>query len=125
MGNIQGSLSGKTYLPRLAAITGTTLEPCLKKSDKVVFQCLESGQHAGWQDFRSVTSHGESLMLSIGESPSVAVESSLSQILQPQEDVPQKYFLSKRGCLGILRRAAVKNKVLPMELEQALKDQSV
>lgn len=78
-----------------------------------------------WQDFRSVTSHGESLTLSIGESPNVAVESSLSQILQPQSDVPQKYFLSKRGCLGILRRAAVKNKVLPMELEQALREQAV
>lgn len=75
---------------------------------------------AEWQDFRSVTSHGESLTLSIGESPNVAVESSLSQILQPQNDVPQKYFLSKRGCLGILRRAAAKNKVLPTELEQAL-----
>lgn len=78
-----------------------------------------------WQDFRSVTSHGESLTLSIGESPNVAVESSLSQILQPQNDVPQKYFLSKRGCLGILRRAAAKNKTLPMELKQALRDQSV
>lgn len=58
-------------------------------------------------------------------SPNVAVESSLSQILQPQDDVPQKYFLSKRGCLGILRRAAAKNKVLPTELEQALKEQSM
>lgn len=78
-----------------------------------------------WQDFRSVTSHGEFLTLNIGESPNVAVESSLSQILQPQSDVPQKYFLSKRGCLGILRRAAAKNKVLPMELKQALKEQAV
>ena len=64
-------------------------------------------------------------MLNIGESPNVAVESSLSQILQPQEDVPQKYFLSKRGCLGILRRAAAKNKALPTELEQALREQAV
>nr|DAM59702.1 MAG TPA: hypothetical protein [Caudoviricetes sp.] len=125
MVNIQDSLSGKTLQEHLVALTGTTFEPCLKKSDKATFQCLESGQHAEWQDFRSATSHGESLTLSIGESPNVAVESSLSQILQPQEDVPQKYFLSKRGCLGILRRAAVKNKTLPMELEQALKEQAV
>ena len=124
MANIQGSLSGKTLQAHLAALTETTFEPCLKKSDKVVFQCLESGQHAEWQGSRSATSHGESLTLNIGESPSVAVESSLSQILQPQEDVPQKYFLSKRGCLGILRRAAAKNKVLPMELEQALREQA-
>ena len=125
MVNIQGSLFGKMLLEHLAALTGTTFEPCLKKSDKVVFQCLESGGGVEWQDFRSVTSHGESLTLSIGEFPNVAVESSLSQILQKRNDVPQKYFLSKRGCLGILRRAAAKNKVLPMELEQALKEQAV
>ena len=125
MENSQGSSSGKTFLDRLLAITEATLEPCLKKSDKVTFQYLESGQPAEWQDFRSVTSHGESLMLNIGESPNVAVESSLSQILQPQEDVPQKYFLSKRGCLGILRRAAAKNKTLPTELKQALQEQAM
>ena len=125
MGNTQGSSSGKTSLVRLLAITETTLEPCLRKSDRVIFQCLESGQPAEWQDFRSVTSHGERLMLNIGESPNVAVESSLSQILQPQEDVPQKYFLSKRGSLGILRRAAVKNKTLPTELKQALQEQAM
>lgn len=126
MEDIQGSLSGKTWLDHLAVITETTLEPCLKKSDKPRFQCLSlvDGQHVEWQEFHSVTSHGEFLTLNIGESPSVAVESSLSQILQPQEDVPQKYFLSKRGCQGILRRAAVKNKTLPTELEQALREQA-
>ena len=127
MGNTQGSSSGKTSLVRLLAITETTLEPCLKKSDKPRFQYLSlvDGQPAEWQDFRSVTSHGESLTLNIGESPNVAVESSLSQILQPQEDVPQRYFLSKRGSLGILRRAAVKNKTLPTELKQALQEQAM
>lgn len=43
MGSIQDSSSGKTLLGHLVAITETTLEPCLKKSDKVIFQCLESG----------------------------------------------------------------------------------
>ena len=41
---------------------------------------------------------GESWMLNTGESPSAAVESSLSQIL---EDSPhQRYYLSRNACLG-------------------------
>lgn len=47
MGSIQDSSSGKTLLGHLVAITETTLEPCLKKSDKVIFQCLESGGGCG------------------------------------------------------------------------------
>ena len=65
---------------------------------------------------------GESWMLNSGESPSVAVESSLSQIL---EDNPhQKYFLSDRACLGILRRAQKRGKELPAMLKDALEIQA-
>jgi hypothetical protein len=53
-----------------------------------------------------------------GESPSVAVESSLSQILEA--DVPARYSLSKRACEGILRRAAKRGKELPAMLAEAL-----
>ena len=55
---------------------------------------------------------------SFGEFPSVAVESRLSQIL---EDTPhQKYSLSAKACMGILRRAERRGKKLPPELEKAL-----
>ena len=113
-------------LEHLAAITETTFEQCSRKSDRPKFQCLnlEDGQPAEWSEFRSVTSHGGSLTLSIGEFPNAAVESSLSQILQNPTDVPQKYYLSSKACQGILRRAAAKNKTLPMELGQALKEQA-
>ena len=55
---------------------------------------------------------------SFGESPSVAVESRLSQIL---EATPHpKYSLSGIACLGIRRRAQRRGKVLPPELDAAL-----
>ena len=126
MVNIQGSLFGKTLLEHLAAITETTFEQCSRKSDRPKFQCLnlEDGQPADWSEFRSVTSHGACLTLSIGEFPSAAVESSLSQILQNPTDVPQKYYLSSKACQGILRRAKERGKKLPKMLEQALKEQA-
>ena len=53
--------------------------------------------------------------------PSVGVESFLSQILE--DNVPEKYFLSKKACEGILRSERGKGK-LPAQLEMALKCQS-
>lgn len=65
---------------------------------------------------------GESWMLNTGESPSVAVGSSLSQIL---EDSPHlKYYLSRKACLGILRRSEKRGKELPPQLREALMIQS-
>lgn len=64
---------------------------------------------------------GEYAMLNTGESPSAAVESTLSQILQGS--VPEKYFLSAKACEGILRRAERRGKELPPMLEEALRQQ--
>ena len=99
-----------------------TFEPCLRKSDRPKFQCLqmESGQTPEWLNCLSVKSHGASSTLNIGECPNAAVESSLSQILQPTEDVPEKDYLSPRACQGILRRAKERGKELPEELRIAL-----
>jgi hypothetical protein len=46
----------------------------------------------------------------------------LSRILQGT--VHQKYYLSKTACLGILRRAKKRGKMLPLILEKALKLQA-
>ena len=56
------------------------------------------------------------------KTPKGAVESSLSQILL--DTVPSKYYLSRKACLGILRRAKERGKPLPPQLEQALKLQA-
>ena len=60
----------------------------------------------------------EFLMLNTGESPSVAVASTLSQILQA--NAPEKYYLSAKACEGILRRAERRGKELPPMLKEAL-----
>ena len=46
----------------------------------------------------------------------------VGQILQI--GVPEKYYLSQKACLGILRRASLRGKVLPPLLEKALKMQA-
>ena len=60
--------------------------------------------------------------LNTSECPKDAVESSLSAILQ--EEVPSKYYLTRKACLGILRRARERRKDLPYQLELALKAQA-
>ena len=60
--------------------------------------------------------------LNTSECPKGAVDASLSQILL--DTVPSRYYLSRRACLGILRRAGERGKPLPPQLEQALKLQA-
>ena len=60
--------------------------------------------------------------LNTGPSPSEEQESTLSQILLAE--VPQKYYLSPKACLGILRRASVRGKELPEVLRKALERQA-
>jgi hypothetical protein len=66
--------------------------------------------------------HGACLMLNGSEWPSGAEGSlacSLASILEPS--VAPKYFLSKKACAGILRRAEKRGKLLPKALESALR----
>lgn len=63
-------------------------------------------------------SRGESWTAVISESPSGAVESTLSDILEP--NVPPRFFLSPRAAKGILRRAAKRGRELPTALREAL-----
>lgn len=59
-------------------------------------------------------------MRNTGASPSVARESTLSQILQA--NAPERYYLSATACLGILRRAERRGKELPVMLREALEE---
>ena len=54
--------------------------------------------------------------------PNAGAVSTLSQILQDQP--PRRYYLSRRACLGILRRAAERGKDLPPRLAAALMAQA-
>jgi hypothetical protein len=67
-----------------------------------------------------MASSGECSTLDGSEYPSDAVASSLSDILETGDHLA-RYFLSARACAGILRRADVRGRGLPTELEEALK----
>ena len=60
---------------------------------------------------------------SIGEYPKDAEESGLSQILE--EDVPLKYYLSEKACLGISRRSEKRGQPLDPRLKAALQMQAM
>ncbi len=65
---------------------------------------------------------GECSTLNTGVSPRAARGSSLWRILEPHPH--RRYFLSRKACLGILRRARKRGKVLPDTLREALELQS-
>lgn len=120
MENIQLSLFGRMYPVLFHQQTERILEPCLKKSQRPIFQCLQvaSGQPQEWLEGERLTQLGESLTLNFGEYPNVERESTLSEILE--DNVPEKYYLSPKACLGILRRAKAKGRKLPENLRIAL-----
>lgn len=120
MVNIQLSLFGRTYPVLFHQQTEQILEPCLKKSQKPVFQCLQvaGGQPQEWLEGERLTQLGECLTLNFGEYPNVERESTLSEILE--DNVPEKYSLSPKACLGILRRAKAKGRKLPENLRVTL-----
>ena len=120
------SWCGKTSSEPLAQTRETTSGPYSKKQSesrnrtRPTFHCLqrESGRWLTAGTGMDGPSPIEFSMRSFGECPSDAVESRLSQIL---EDTPhQKYSLSAKACMGILRRAERRGKKLPPELEKAL-----
>ena len=124
---IQESLFGKT-LQELSPVTKERTSDAFSKqcaeSQTKKFMCLRltngNRQDASWGGITQL--RGEHSMLSIGEFPKEENVSTLSQILQ--ENVPQKYFLSPKACLGILRRASNRGKPLPDVLRIALERQS-
>lgn len=93
-------------------------------SSNLKFQSLdlrtESGQKQVLSPEMDGALRGELSTLNFGESPSVAVESRLSWILE--DNVPERYYLSARACEGILSRASRRGKALPEILHTALLD---
>ena len=99
------------------------LEAMCRISDEEVYvPSADKWQQAGCILGGITQLRGEHSMLSIGEFPKEENVSTLSQILQ--ENVPQKYFLSPKACLGILRRSSNRGKPLPDVLRIALERQS-
>ena len=123
--------SGKMSPEPLAPTKERTLEPSLRKQSKSqsrkppLFMSLNmDGQQADvsptWEENGAL--RGEFSTHSFGECPSVENASHLSQILEASP--PQKYSLSAKACLGIVRRAERRGKELPPLLKTALLNQA-
>jgi hypothetical protein len=122
---IQDSLFGKTSPELLAATKERTSEQSLKsllESSNRTPLCLRFHKRDGHTPTVIAVTDGalrtEFLTLNTGESPSVAVESTLSSILEA--NAPEKYYLSAKACEGVLRRVERRGKELPPMLKEAL-----
>lgn len=121
----QGSWCGRTsqeHSPVTKEKTSDAYSQKLSGLQKTEFLFLDlragngNQQEASWG---MVTAWpGASWIPNTGECPSAGKESTLSQILQ--EDAPERYYLSEKACLGILRRAGKRGKKLPEVLRRAL-----
>ena len=132
MENTQDTPSGKTYRARYQAIRDETSSPSCVRSSKpsvateIMFLNLREKAEqtdllgetlaASWE--RAIRLPGECWTPNTGACPKDAKESSLSAILQA--DAPEKYSLSARACLGILKRAEKRGKKIPEMLWEAL-----
>ena len=128
---VQDLWSGKMSRERSAQTKEKTSEQSSKKRSRSsaqkppLFLCLSAdGQRPDaslvWKESGALL--GEYTTQSFGESPSEESVSHLSQILQA--GVPEKYYLSPKACLGILRRASARGKELPELLRKALERQA-
>jgi len=120
-----GRMSPELSLPQTERTSGR----CLRRSAELLtvpylYLDLREGYGSLLGPYWEINSHllGEYMTLNTGPSRKGAKESILSQIL---EAAPHpKYYLSKKACLGILRRAKKRGKELPPVLKQALEFQA-
>ena len=124
MANIRGSRFGKMCQVVRVQPMGVTLRLCSRRSQRAKFQCLdlESGQTPEWCEGTELISLGSSTTVNISEQHSGAGACFLSAILE--ENAPDKYSLSPKACVGILRRAERRGKDLPPLLKAALMQQA-
>ena len=129
MANIQDGSAGRMCLGPTRPIKEKTSNPFSKRSSvspNRMPRCLCLKRHDGltptftWETDGALRT--ELSMRNIGEFPNEDAASTLSQILQVK--VPEKYYLSQKACLGILRRASARGKELPAVLKAALERQA-
>ena len=118
---------GKTYQEPCPQTTEKTSEASLKKlrkskSLKFLYLNLSSGVMQGMWTETDGALLGVSETQLAKECHREEEESFLWRILE--ENAPEKYYLSEKACLGILRRCAKRGKELPSVLMNALKSQA-
>ena len=130
MGNIRDSSCGKTSREHSRVPGDGTSNPSLRR-----LSASKSRKHPRCLCLKKVDGHTQTFSWETdgalrtaswtrraGEFHSVGAESTLSQILEDQ--VPDKYYLTPKACVGILRRASLRGKALPESLRMALERQA-
>ena len=126
--NIQDILSLKTLGASTVQQEEKIAEQSLKRSAQLkkqmyIFLDLRKNGTTQEKSWETVTpSLGEPWTRNTSMCHSEGRDVFLSEILEVQ--VPPKYYLSQRACLGILRRAAARGKKLPPLLKKALEQQA-
>ena len=87
---------------------------CRQTEDTILPSFSEKWRNSG------MGSPTEFLTLNTSEFPNEGEESLLSGVLMAIGEVPQQFYLTKKACAGILRRAKRRGKVLPSSLKAAL-----
>ena len=119
---MQDTAFGRMCQERSLPIMEMTLDMFLSLWSAGAFLFLQTDgatQESQSAEMDEGSSSGVCLTLSTSEFPNDVVESSLSSILE-RGGVDSRYYLSKKACAGILRRAETRGKVLPKELKEAL-----
>lgn len=126
--SIQDLLCGRTFPEPSAVTKEQTSKPSCKpfamsrKTGNIPYLNLKEGNGnllgASWEMVSALP--GGYMTPRGGEFHSEGVECTLSQILDL--NAPEKYFLSRKACSGILRRAERRGKTLPSMLQDALKE---
>ena len=129
MADIQNTASGKmspglspATEEKISGLSSKQLSELKKKGCRCLRLKITDGQRRTYTWVTDGAWLTEFLTLNTGASPSAGQESTLSQILMAQ--VPEKYYLSPKACLGILRRASARGKELPEVLRKALERQA-
>ena len=118
---IRVATSCSPILPLLTAIAPvgwsgrTSPASCLPTKEGILRPCSEGWGNAG------MGSPTEFLTLSISEWPKDSDVSLLSDVLETG-NVPQRFYLSKIACAGIIRRAEKRGKTLLGPLKKALEN---
>lgn len=122
--------SGKMLSERSAQTKAKTLQQSSRKSsassNRKLPMCLclkrdGTTQELSWETDGALL--GELITRNTGVSPNEDVDCRLSAILEAAP--PQKYSLSAKACVGVLRRARSRNRKLPDILSWALKTQAL
>ena len=105
-------------------LINTGLDTSSGKTSMAYCQVMEDGtlvpSSEGWGNSALGGPTG-ALTLNITGLPSDASVCLLSDVLEENGSVPQRFYLTARACRGILRRAGKRGKELPPALERALK----